>query len=263
MTEVTGKTYFITGINRGIGRELVRQILLGSQDSRVIGTIRKDIPEDSEFQITKDPRLTILKLDLSDYETYLSISKELESLDTGIDVFISNAASNTARHNVLHSSPKEYLDFFNVNAIGPIEILKILKPYLLKKETRKVIFTSSILGSIGNYPEFLSASLPCAPYSVSKSALNSLGVQLSHELKGEGFIVINYHPGLINTKVKDTNDDISARRGFQPNEEFLRYVSKNTLDVEEGAKKELQVIDGLTPDDNGKFLTFDGSEVGY
>jgi NAD(P)-dependent dehydrogenase (short-subunit alcohol dehydrogenase family) len=98
---------------------------------------------------------------------------------------------------------------------------------------------------------------------VSKSALNSLGVQLSHELKGEGFIVINYHPGLINTKVKDTNDDISARRGFQPNEEFLRYVSKNTLDVEEGAKKELQVIDGLTPDDNGKFLTFDGSEVGY
>lgn len=262
-----GQTYFITGTNRGIGLELVKQ-LLQDPSNHVIATLRTidDVPESA---VTKNPNLTILRLDYNDDKPesqYNALSKELEALDLGIDVFIANAAKNDATTNVLDSSIENYIKFFRINTLGPVETLKVLKPFMLKKKTRKVIFTSSILGSIGDFPYFLSKQYPCAPYSLSKAGLNLLGKELSYELAPEGFIVVNYHPGLINTvgKKNKSNDDYSAlKQQFEPDQTILDYVVKNTLSVQDCVTKELAVIDGLTASDNGKFIAHDGSEVKY
>lgn len=264
---MSGQTYFITGTNRGIGLELVKQ-LLQDPSNHVIATLRRvdDIPEST---VTKNPKLTILRLDynMDDPETqYNALSQELAALDVGIDVFIANAAKNDATTNVLDSSIEQYLNFFRINTLGPVQTFKILKPFMLKKKTRKVVFTSSILGSIGGFPDFLSKHYPCAPYSLSKAGLNLLGKELSFELANEGFIVINYHPGLINTGKKDEfpNDDYNAlKQDFKPDQTILDFVVKNTFSVQEGVSRELKIIKGLTASDNGKFLAHDGSEVEY
>ncbi len=96
--------------------------------------------------------------------------------------------------------------------------------------------------------------------------MNLLGKELSFELANEGFIVINYHPGLINTGKKDEfpNDDYNAlKQDFKPDQTILDFVVKNTLSVQEGVSRELKIIKGLTASDNGKFLAHDGSEVEY
>jgi len=266
-----GLVYFITGTNRGIGLELVKQ-LLSEPSNHVIATLRHidDIPE---LTITKNPKLTILRLDYNSEEPmkqYDALKRELKALDLGIDVFIANAAKNDATTNVLKSDIDTFVKFFKINTLGPIETFKILKPFMLKKQTRKVIFTSSILGSISEFPNFLSKRYPCAPYSLSKAGLNLLGKELSYELSPEGFIVINYHPGLINTKIISSvdsevpNDDYSAlKQDFEPDETLLEYVAANTFSVHEGVVRELKVINDLTASDNGKFLSHDGKEIKY
>ncbi|CCH40932.1 Oxidoreductase ucpA [Wickerhamomyces ciferrii] len=264
---MTETTYFITGTNRGIGLELVKQ-LLQDPSNHVIATLRR-IDDYPEVFVTKNPNLTILRLDYNsdNYQSnYESLANELAKLDKGIDVFIANAAKNDSITNVLDSSLDDYLQFLRINTLGPIETLKILKPYLLKKKTRKIIFTSSILGSIGEFPFFLNKQYPCAPYCLSKAGSNSLGKILSFELANEGFIVINYHPGLINTKKNEnvSDDDFGAlKKEFEPDQTLLDYVVKNTLSVQEGVTRELKIINSLTASDNGKFLTHDGSELPY
>ncbi|KAH3676160.1 hypothetical protein WICMUC_002182 [Wickerhamomyces mucosus] len=267
-------TYFITGTNRGIGFELVKQLL--SKGERVIATVRRTEDITTELSITKDPNLTVLNLDFNDSDSFIKLSTELRRLNVGIDVFISNAALNTAKTSVLDSSPEEYFKFLKVNTIGPIELIKILKPYLLKKPTRKIVLTSSILGSIAAFPDFISKTTPCAPYNVSKAASNLLGRQLSYELADEKFIVINYHPGLINTRVVhppkiiskvdvdySTNDDTSGVNKQTSDEKLLEYFAKHRLTVEDGVSKELKIIANLSLKDSGKFLTYDGSEIEY
>lgn len=260
-------TYFVTGTNRGIGLELVKQ-LLQDPTNHVIATLRR-VDNVPELNVTKSPNLTILRLDYNSEDPegqYKSLSQELTALDLGIDVFIANAAKNDATTNVLDSSIEEYLKFFRINTLGPILTLKALRPFMLKKKTRKVVFTSSVLGSIGGFPYFLAKQYPCAPYCLSKSGINLLGKELSYELAHEGFIVVNYHPGLINTSKEDktANDDYSAlKQKFKPDQTILDYVVKNTFSVEDGVSRELKVINALTASDNGKFLTHDGSEVPY
>jgi NAD(P)-dependent dehydrogenase (short-subunit alcohol dehydrogenase family) len=253
-------TYFITGANRGLGRELVTQ-LLQHPENRVIATLRH-LDGMPELLVTKNPHLTILRLDYNDPQSLVTLATELEKMDWPIDVFIANAALNNAKHDVLNSSQDEYLSFFKVNTLGPIETLKIIKPYMMRSQTRKIVFKSSVMGSIQEFPYFLTRAYPCAPYCLSKAAINMLCRELSYELKPDKFIVVSYHPGLINTRDKDQpNDDVSMSKEFIPDAEFLEFVSKETMSIEEAVKCELKVIQGLTVEDNGKFLNYDGDEL--
>ncbi|CEP23697.1 FAB7 [Cyberlindnera jadinii] len=255
-------TYFITGANRGLGRELVKQ-LLESGDNHVIATLRHldNIPE---VMVTRNPKLTVLKLDYNDPQSLVTLATELQKMDCTIDVFIANAALNNAKSDVLNSTEEEYLNFFKVNTLGPIETLKIIKPYMLKSKSRKIIFKSSIMGSVSEFPYFLASAYPCAPYCLSKAAMNMLSKELSYELKPENFIVISYHPGLIDTKEKDRpNDDVSIKPDFVPDEAFIKYVTKENLSIEEAVRRELKIISELKPEDNGHFMSHDGSYLAF
>lgn len=258
-------TYFVTGANRGLGRAAVTQ-LLEDPNNRVIATCRRaeDIPE---LTVSRNPQLVVLRLDYSDKESLKTLAAELEALQWGIDVFVANAAANNARNGVLESSPEEHIHFFTVNALGPVETFKVIRPYMERCSTRKVVFVSSILGAINEVPAQLVRSQPCAPYCVSKAALNMFTKQLSWELSEHGFIVVSYHPGIINTKVKSNtgkvNDDVSIAHGFVPDEEFIWSVTKDKLSLEEGVKRQLRVIDGLSQEHNGKFLTHTGNSLSF
>lgn len=255
-------TFFITGANRGLGRELVKQ-LLQSPENKVIATLRH-LDGNPDLLVTRNRNLTILKLDYNDPQSLVTVATELGQLDWTIDVFIANAALNNAKQPVLKSTQEEYLSFFKVNTLGPIETLKIIKPYMDKSSIKKIVFKSSIMGSISQFPYFLTRAYPCAPYCLSKASINMLCKELSYELAAEGYIVVSYHPGIINTKEKDRpNDDVSISPDFEPDAEFIKFVTRDSLGIEEAVKRELRVIDGLKQSDSGLFLTHDGSHLSF
>jgi len=59
-------TYLITGANRGLGLEFVRQILAGEPDSRVIAAAREPAKADALLKLAADHkgRVETLKLDV-------------------------------------------------------------------------------------------------------------------------------------------------------------------------------------------------------
>jgi NAD(P)-dependent dehydrogenase (short-subunit alcohol dehydrogenase family) len=77
-------------------------------------------------------------------------------------------------------------------------------------------------------------------YAASKAALNMVTRVLAGNMRGEGITAVMISPGWVKTDMGGPN----AR-----------------LEPAESARGLLSVIDGLTPADSGRFLSYDGSEL--
>lgn len=240
------KTYLITGANRGIGLEHAK-ILCLRPNTKVIVTTRSESKPLSELAASVS-NLTVLKLAVDDESSVKKFGEELGKIaDLKIDYFISNAAIADSYTKVYETDRQNLIDHWTVNALGPIEVFKVVKPYLAPKNY--LIFVSSIAASItgaDGFPFYLSS------YGSSKLALNYLVKELSVELKDES-IVVSLTPGLVATDM-----------GKHGAVEFLKQGIVSDvppLTPQESAEYQLKVIDNLTPEQNGKFLNFDGTEL--
>ncbi|CAG8140825.1 unnamed protein product [Penicillium olsonii] len=90
---------------------------------------------------------------------------------------------------------------------------------------------STILGSMAMADSF--QALPSPAYKISKAALNMLTVQYANQYSSEGFTFVGISPGWLRT-------DLGSARAH--------------LSVETGAERVLEVIQRVTPDQNGKFF---------
>ena len=122
-----------------------------------------------------------------------------------------------------------------VNTIGPIRVTQALLPNLRAGELKKVINTTSQLGSIGN-----NTSGSFYGYRESKAALNMFTKSLSAELVPEGFTCIVIHPGWVQTDMGGPNAPIPVD------------VSSSGI---------IDVVANVDTDDNGTFWTHDGKNL--
>ena len=86
-------------------------------------------------------------------------------------------------------------------------------------------------------------------YGGSKSALAMMANIMRLELEPSGVDVLNIYPGTVDT-------DLS--RPFQ-----ARVPAAKLFDAQRAAQQLMSVIDGLTTDDNGGFLAWDGSVIPF
>lgn len=126
-----------------------------------------------------------------------------------------------------------------VNAIGPALLLKHFSPLLPREGEVKLVFISAKVGSIGD-----NVLGGWYGYRASKAALNQIVKTASIELarRNKKICCIVLHPGTVDTALS------------QP-------FGKNGLNVRPAsvASEEIaQVIDRLTPQDNGRFLDYRG-----
>ena len=209
-------TYLITGANRGIGLELVRQLTNRGED--VIATCRSSSPELDSLSVRVEKGIDITSGD--------SVIKLRENLnDTKIDVLIQNAG--IAEFNSLSNlDPQSILHQFEVNALSPLCFVQTMISHL--SESAKIALISSRMGSImdnnsgGSYG-----------YRMSKVALCMAGKSLSVDLKAQGISVALLHPGLVSTRMT----------GF----------TSNGIQPEESVKGLIRRIDELTIDNTGTF----------
>ncbi|CCH41784.1 3-oxoacyl-[acyl-carrier-protein] reductase [Wickerhamomyces ciferrii] len=256
-----GKTYFITGVNRGIGFEIVKKYLEADSSNIVIGTARNPskATELLELESKYKGQLHIIQLDVSDLKSIDSIDSQIKEVaKDGIDVYISNAAYSApgAAKKVLELERQIWIDHYIVNVLGPFEVLRVIKPYLLKKETKHVVIISSLAGSLSqNFP------ISTGPYGQNKAALNHVAITLSHELSPEGITVVAAHPGLVDTE--SGREVLKEYVEYKPElSALLNNLPFDKITQEESAKGLIDtVIDPLTKEQNGKFLNYDGAEL--
>ncbi|KAK5746659.1 hypothetical protein LTR17_000675 [Elasticomyces elasticus] len=242
-------TYIVTGANRGLGLEFVRQLSQSSSNT-VLASVRSSSADLGDLETASknnESNTHILTCDTGDLDSIKKFSQEVKKTlggDKKIDYLINNAAVNSKPEQTsLSIGPEDLTNEIRINVLGPAKTTQFLvEAGVLAPEARIVNMTSG-LGSMA-----VSLSITprkCATYSISKGALNSLTVQQSGELREEGkvgekCVVVCVDPGWVKTRM--------GGDGAQ-------------LEPEESIGGMLKCIHGLTEQDNGKFYTYTGKEV--
>ena len=196
----------VTGANRGLGLEFVRQLL--ARGERVLAACRQPgkAPVLNALAGDHPGRLQVLPLDVANETSRNAFARELALVldDARIDLLVNNAG-------VLHSGERwgqvraaVIEDSLRTNAIGPFLLAQALAPRLA--DGGRVAFLSSIMGSIGTRREFRAPS-----YCTSKAALDMLAVQAAHALAPRGIAVAVLHPGWAQTDMGGAGADVSTQ----------------------------------------------------
>ena len=197
-------TYLITGANRGIGLELVRQLKDRGED--VIATCRSTSSELTSLSVRVETGIDITSGD--------SVIKLRENLnDTKVDVLIQNAG--IAEFNALTNlDPQSILHQFEVNALSPLCFVQTMLSHLSKPA--KIALISSRMGSIED-----NSSGGSYGYRMSKVALCMAGKSLSVDLKSQDISVAILHPGLVSTRMTGFTSN-----GIEPNESVKGLIQR-------------------------------------
>ena len=197
-------TYLITGANRGIGLELVRQLNARGED--VIATCRSASSELSALSVRVETGIDITSGD--------SVNKLRENLnDIEVDVLIQNAG--IAEFNSLSSlDPQSIVHQFEVNALSPLCFVKTMLSNLSK--SAKIVLISSRMGSIED-----NSSGGSYGYRMSKVALCMAGKSLAVDLMPQGISVAILHPGLVSTRMTAFTSS-----GIQPKESVEGLIQR-------------------------------------
>ena len=203
------KTALITGANKGIGFEIARQlagrsfhvILSGRNEARVHEAVNRLRQTGADC--------SSLVMDVGDRSSIESAYKTLSQQNTTLDVLINNAAilldGSTA---FLDASPDMIEDTLQINALGPLYVTRAFLP-LLGDGSRVINVSSSagqICGGAGAY----------APvYSMSKTLLNVISMQLSRSLQSRTIVVNAMCPGWVRTDMGGTNAPRSMEQGAE------------------------------------------------
>jgi NAD(P)-dependent dehydrogenase (short-subunit alcohol dehydrogenase family) len=182
-------TALVTGANRGIGREVARQ--LAERGAEVILSARDEgKAREAAEQIGAHP----LRLDVSDPRS-VELAVAALSEDLGhLDVLVNNAGvvidGGVAGAEPDFGAIQQTLD---TNFFGAYRLTVGLLPLLRKSEHPRIVNVSSGMGGITEMGGWVPG------YRVSKAALNAMTRILSTELKGEGVLVNSACPGFVNT----------------------------------------------------------------
>lgn len=254
-----GLTYLIIGATRGIGLELVRQ--LSEVESNKIIASARSLKSAGKLQELADSRknITIVEIEVGNEESTSRLPEQLANVaPSGIDVFVHNAGINLAGSSDITSNiPREiWLKEYEVNTLGAIETYKKVYPFLVKKDTRKIIFISSAAAS---FSEFF--PVPLGAYGQSKAALNYTIKHIAMELQKENFTVLAVHPGMVKTDMADEATAYFAKHNQDT--ELLKTIEKYAITPEVSVQGLIKVIEEVKPEDTGKFYHNDGTVHEY
>ena len=222
----------VTGANRGLGFEFVRQLL--ARGERVIATCRQPGRALALTRLAGEHpgHLIILPLLLPDPRSIAELVREIGALDLRIGLLVNNAGMLVDGERFGTIEAKALQESFGANAEGPFLLTQALAPRL---ERAKVVNLSSTLASIGS-----SEALHSPSYSISKAALNMASRVLAHALAAHGCIVVAISPGWVSTDMGGANAPLT------PPDSIATMLS---------------TIDALTGADNGRFLSANGATI--
>jgi len=234
MTE-TMAAIFVTGANRGLGLEWVRQY--ADSGWRVYASCRH--PSDAtELQaIASDqPNVSIHRLDVTKRDEIHAIANELR--EASIDVLVNNAGIYLEKFVEEQIGRLDFGDFettLRVNTLGAIRVTEALVEAVARSTLRIVVAITSHMGSISEI-----GSPGSYAYRSSKAALNATMKGLSIELKARNVGILLFHPGWVKTRMGGPG------ALYTPEESVL------------GMRR---LLESFRMENSGKFFRFDGTEI--
>lgn len=189
----------VTGANRGLGLEFVRQY---AEDGwSVIAVCRTDQDNDELKALAGENDITIEIVDLSDFDVIDDLAARW--IGQPIDVLINNAAvfgprakaDNDLRQSFGTMDYALWTDLLKVNMMAPFKMIEAFIDNITASTEKKVVALSATPGSITETGPGLNA------YRTTKAGLNMAMATLAHDLKPKGISVALFCPGWVKTRM--------------------------------------------------------------
>ena len=226
-------TVLITGVNRGLGLEFTKQYAADGWD--VLACCRH--PQQAtalQALASAHPNIKIHNLDVANFAQIDALALQLKN--EKIDVLINNAG--VYPHSTFgDTNYDDWAQAFKINAMATLKMAEAFVTHVTKSELKKIATITSKMGSLDDNTSGESYS-----YRSSKTAVNMVMKSLSIDLKPYGISVVTLHPGWVQTDMGGPNGLIDA------------HTSVTGL---------RQVIDGLSLDNTGRFIAYNGSEIAW
>lgn len=212
------RSVLITGCNRGIGLELVRQFFKHkTPPSILIATCRNpDKADELQAIASEHSNLHILKLDVDNTDSFDGFAKSVSAIvgdDNGLNLLVNNAGMLPPNRALDVVTPEDMMAAFKTNCIGPLFLTRALRPLLKAAAEGKAkdgeamsigraaaVQMSTAVASIAENSGGNSYAYRC-----SKSGLNMAMKNLSIDLKGDNIMVMAMHPGWVLTDMGGPN----------------------------------------------------------
>ena len=232
----------VTGANRGIGREVSRQ--LAAKGVLVIMGARER--ERGEKAVAELKALGLpaefVQLDVTSQSSVEKAAAEVERRHGRLDILVNNAGIALDWFPPSELTADAFQETFETNVFGAFRVTKAFLPLLKKSKRGRIVNVSSRLGSLSVNAapnNSLAVRNQLLAYSASKAALNMITIQFANLLKGTGIKVNSGNPGF-------TATDMNQHKG--------------TKTVEQGAATPVRLA--LLPDDgpSGGVFSDEGPE---
>ncbi len=182
----------VTGANRGIGREVARQLVQDHGHKVYVGS--RDLEKGRAAAAQIGPNATAVQLDVSDEASILAAFAEVEATDGHLDVLVNNAGVDyDTDQKTTTADLARVRRAFETNLFGPWATTIAATPLLRKGTASRIVNVSSGSGALAD----MSSGTP--GYGISKAALNALTIKTAHELKPDGILVNAVCPGWVAT----------------------------------------------------------------
>jgi len=226
----------VTGANKGIGKEIARQ-LAGTGVSVYVGSRDAARGEQAVAEIGGGARLVVL--DVTQEASIAAAAHDVGALD----ILVNNAGISGGDTPADQEDLEVFRRIYETNVFGVVAVTNAFLPKLRRSPHPRIVNISSGTGSLtwATGPQFPHRG-SYAAYRSSKTALNALTVFYAHALAGDGIKVNAVAPGLRRTDLNAT----AAASGGDPAEAAAGAVRL-----------------ALLPDDgpSGEFFSWDGTPV--
>jgi NAD(P)-dependent dehydrogenase (short-subunit alcohol dehydrogenase family) len=178
------RTWFITGVSRGLGLAIAQAAL--AEGDTVIGTVRDKAPD-----LASGPgKLHIVTLDMADGDAAEGAVRQAFAHAGKIDVIVNNAGYGLLGA-LEKATDAEARRLFEVDVFAPFRIIRAALPHLRAQASGHIINITSIAGR--------APGAGSALYAAAKYALEGMSASLAQEVRPFGVKVTAVAPGAFRT----------------------------------------------------------------
>ena len=228
------RSVLVTGANRGLGLEFVRQYAQAGW--RVFAGCRspKAAKELKALQDQHADRITVLALDVTDAASARTAAGKVRG--EPIDLLLNNAGVGGPPAQKIGSFDyAAWLQVLDANVLGPARMIEAFIDNVAKGRDKRIVTVTSRMGSIAD-----NSTGGSYAYRSSKAGVNAVMKSFSIDLAPRGITCAVVHPGWVRT-------DMGGAGGKLAPAESIRSLRA--------------LLGGLTPADAGKFFNVDGEEL--
>jgi NAD(P)-dependent dehydrogenase (short-subunit alcohol dehydrogenase family) len=238
----------VLGASRGIGLAIARRLLEEAGTCRLYASYR-DAPTAGGLLGLDDERLVTTRADVTDESSLGSLAALIRDRGDAPTLVIHAAgilheAGMRPEKSLAQCRAEPLRRAFEVNSIGPLLLAKAVLPLMPRRAPAHFAALSAMVGSIGD-----NRLGGWYGYRASKAALNQFMRTLAVECR-------RTHPALCITSIHPGTTDTGLSRPFQTNVDPGKLYAPA-----QSAERILRVVLAGEPEESGRFMNWDGTQI--